>query len=405
MSDTTDHLAEAGQEDYYKTTEMRGYNRRRVDEFVASQRNQIRDLEERLSRSLDDNERLRLEVASARQAAASKPAHEEISERVGQILKLADDEAKSQRKFAAEEIAKMRGEAKQDTDRLRAEAKQETDKFRAEAQNQAERMLRAAQEQAENSVASARAEAEKTRNSARSEAERSVGEAHKQAETAVASAKAQAKQVLDEATARATAIHDGAERRLNLLMSRHTEAIRRLTEIRDVVTTLVAGEVSRGSLEDEVEKAVASTIGEGKAVGRPGGSAESRFASAGTAPPTAAAGQPQAAGRPRPAEQGPRTQPTTVSAAAQAAAAAKSATERRLAEAAGPANGQGAADAPAEDPARQAPGAAAKPASAPRPDSEGGRPAGTGEGGARHAAGTRQVGSDDPADSTRIMPD
>src|SRR5579864_3453011 len=367
MSEHTDHLADAGQEDYYKTTEMRGYSRRRVDEFVAAQRNQVRDLEERLSRSLDDNERLRLEVASARQAAVNKPAHEEISERVGQILKLADDEAKSQRKFAAEEIAKMRGEAKQDTDRQRAEAKQETDKFRAEAQNQAERMLRAAQEQAENSVASARSEAEKTRNTARSEAERSITEAHKQSETAVASAKAQAKQVLDEATARATAIHDGAERRLNLLMSRHTEAIRRLTEIRDVVTTLVAGEVSRGSLEDEVEKAVASTLSEGKAASRPGGAAEGRFASAGTAPagasPGAAAGQQQAAGRARPAEQGPRPQPATVTAAAQAAAAAKSATERRLAEATGAANGQGAVDAPAEDPARHAPGAAAKPPS------------------------------------------
>jgi hypothetical protein len=65
---------------------------------------------------------------------------------------------------------------------------------------------------------------------------------------------------MDEATARATAIHDGAERRLNLLMSRHTEAIRRLTEIRDVVTSLVAGETDRGSLEDEVARAVAGTV-------------------------------------------------------------------------------------------------------------------------------------------------
>ena len=142
-------------------------------------------------------------------------------------------------------------------------------------------MLRAAQEQAENSVASARAEAEKTRNAARTEAERSVTEAHKQAETAVSSAKAQAKQVLDEATARATAIHDGAERRLNLLMSRHTEAIRRLTEIRDVVTTLVAGEVSRGSLEDEVEKAVANSIAESKAAA--GGRRRPRRGQAGSA--------------------------------------------------------------------------------------------------------------------------
>ena len=98
------------------------------------------------------------------------------------------------------------------------------------------------------------------RTAARTEAERSVGDAHKQAETALSSAKAQAKQVLDEATARASAIHDGAERRLNLLMSRHSEALRRLTEIRDVVTGLVAGEVARGSLEDEVAKAVASSV-------------------------------------------------------------------------------------------------------------------------------------------------
>src|SRR6516162_376390 len=302
MTEHTDRAADLGQEEF--ELERRGYSRRQVDEFAARARSQARhnrELESRLSHTLDENERLRLELSAARQAAGDKPAHEEISERVGQILKLADDEAKSQRDRANDEIAKLRSDAKQDTDRQRAEAKQETDKFRAEAQSQAERMLRAAQEQAENSVASARAEAEKTRNAARAEAERSISEAHKQSETAVANAKAQAKQVLDEATARATAIHDGAERRLNLLMSRHTEAIRRLTEIRDVVTTLVAGEVSRGSLEDEVEKAVANTISEGKAVARPGASAEGRFAATGAAAPSPSAGQPQAAGRPRPA--------------------------------------------------------------------------------------------------------
>ncbi|HXW45942.1 MAG TPA: hypothetical protein VEL03_14200, partial [Streptosporangiaceae bacterium] len=77
---------------------------------------------------------------------------------------------------------------------------------------------------------------------------------------------------------------DGAERRLNLLMSRHTEALRRLTEIRDVVTTLVAGETDRGSLEDEVARSVAGAVAaanasaEGKqAAGRPG--PEARHAS------------------------------------------------------------------------------------------------------------------------------
>ena len=259
MSERNDLLADMSQEDQFEK-EMRGYSRRQVDEFVARARSQSHELEDKLSRALDDNERLRLELSSVRRPPDEKPAHAEISERVGQILKLADDEAKAQKSRAADEIAKLRNDAKQETDKLRADARQETEKFRGEAQEQAERMLSAAQEQAESSIASARGEAEKTRTAARSEAERAVGDALKQAESTVVNAKAQAKQMLDEATARATAIHDGAERRLNLLMSRHAEAIRRLTEIRDVTTGLVAGEAARGSLEDEVAKAVASSI-------------------------------------------------------------------------------------------------------------------------------------------------
>ena len=281
MTDQTDLLSDLGHEDTFEK-EMRGYSRRQVDEFVARSRSQARDLEEQLSRSLDEIERLRLELSSARQAAGGKPAYEEISERMGQILKLADDEAKAQKNRAQDEIAKIRGEAKQ-----------ETEKFRAEAREQSDRMLSAAQEQAEHAIATARTEAEKTRSSARSEAERSIGDAHKQSESAVATAKAQAKQVLDEATARATAIHDGAERRLNLLTSRHTEAIRRLTEIRDVVTTLVAGEAARGSMEEEVAKSVANAIAAGNQGN--GGPAEGRH--------TPAAAVPSARGRGPAAEQ------------------------------------------------------------------------------------------------------
>ena len=258
MTDQTDFLSDLGQEDTFEK-EMRGYSRRQVDEFVARSRSQTRDLEEQLSRALDEMERLRLELSSARQAASGKPAYEEISERMGQILKLADDEAKAQKNRAEDEIEKFRNEAKL-----------ETEKFRADAREQSDRMLSAAQEQAEHAIATARAEAEKTRSAARNEAERTVGEARKQSENSLATAKAQAKQLLDEATARATAIHDGAERRLNLLTSRHTEAIRRLTEIRDVVTTLVAGEAARGSMEEEVAKSVAAALGNASGNGMEG---------------------------------------------------------------------------------------------------------------------------------------
>jgi hypothetical protein len=246
--------------------ERRGYSRIQVDEAVAELRLEARglqesrrDLEDRLSQALDESERLKLELSAAR--SSGRPPHQEISERIGQILKLADDEAKSQRNKADEEIARLRAEAQAETAKLRADVKGDTDRLRADAQEQAERMLSAAQEQAEATVAAAKADAESRRKGAATEAQQVISEATRQAETAVATAKSQAKQQLDEATARATAIHDGAERRLNLLTSRHTETLRRMTEIRDVVTTLVAGETDRGSLEDEVARIVAGAAG------------------------------------------------------------------------------------------------------------------------------------------------
>ena len=278
MSEQTHLSADLGHEDQFKQ-EMRGYNRREVDETVAALRLHIRsvedgkrDMEDRLSQALDELERLRLELSAAR--SNGKPPHEEISERIREILKLADDEASSQRSKAEDEIGKLRAEAQADTSKMRTEAKAETDRTRAEAHEQAERLLSAAQEQADNSVSQAKSEADNTRKSANTEAQSLIADASKQAETAVATAKSQAKQQLDEATARATAIHDGAERRLNLLMSRHTEAVRRLTEIRDVVTTLVAGEADRGSLEVEVARAVAAAAGNNNGNGNGNGNGE-----------------------------------------------------------------------------------------------------------------------------------
>src|SRR5271166_1918661 len=188
MNDNSDLLPNLAHEDAFEM-QMRGYSRRQVDEFIARCRGQIRDLEQRLARTLDDNEGLRRDLATARQQAlGAKPAHEEVSERIAQILKLADDEARSQKSKAHEEIARQRNEAQA-----------EAEKSRAEAREQAERMLTAAQEQAERALTAARAEAERT-----------TSEARKKSESALASAKAQAKKALDEATARATAIHDGA---------------------------------------------------------------------------------------------------------------------------------------------------------------------------------------------------
>jgi cell division septum initiation protein DivIVA len=248
MNENSDLLPHLMHEEF--EMQMRGYSRRQVEDYVARRNNEVRELEQRLTRTLDESEHLRRELSTVRQQALSgKPAHQEVSERIAQILKLADDEAKAQQSKSDDDIANQRAEAQQESDRVRAEARE-----------QAERMLTAAQEQAERTISAARNEADKTRTAARTEADRLTSETRKKADQALAQAKAQAKKVLDEATARATAIHDGAERRLNLLSTRHTETVRRLTDILDGVQGLVAAEAARMSLEEEVNQSVSRAV-------------------------------------------------------------------------------------------------------------------------------------------------
>ena len=336
MNDNSDLLPNLVHEDAFEM-QMRGYSRRQVDEFIARCRSQIRDLEQRLARSLDDGEELRRDLATARQQAlGAKPAHEEVSERIAQILKLADDEARSQKSKAHEDIARQRNDAQAEAEKIRTEAREQAERMLTAAQEQAERAITSARAEAEKTVTGARNEAEKTLTGARNEAERTTTEARKKSESALASSKAQAKKALDEATARATAIHDGAERRLNLLSTRHAETIKRLTDILDGVSGLVAAETARMSLEDEVDqdtaKAIAAAVeangaprpaaepAGGAAAARPASPGGPRPAAPGSGPPgprprrSTAPGRPHAAGvagpvlsRPSPSRPSPRS--------------------------------------------------------------------------------------------------
>src|SRR6201985_1303462 len=184
MNENSDLLPNLLHEEF--EMQMRGYSRRQVDDFVARRNNEIRELEQRLARSLDEGEHLRRELSVTRQQAlAGRPAHEEVSERIAQILKLADDEASAQKSKADDDIAKLRSEAQQESERVRVDARE-----------QAERMLTAAQEQAERTISAARNEADKTRTAARTEADRLTSDTRKEADRAVAQGQAQGKKGL-----------------------------------------------------------------------------------------------------------------------------------------------------------------------------------------------------------------
>jgi hypothetical protein len=113
---------------------VRGYNRHHVDDFAARAHRQIADLQSRLTRALDEAERLRVELAKARQLPADRPAHEKVSERIGQIFTLAGEQAQARKDRAAQEIATLRSQAQKEADTSRAAAISQTEQMLAAAQ-------------------------------------------------------------------------------------------------------------------------------------------------------------------------------------------------------------------------------------------------------------------------------
>ena len=287
MTERSDLLPNLLDEDAFEV-QMRGYSKRQVGEFAARTRDQIRDLGERLARALDEREQLRQQLAAGHEQAAARPPHEEISERLAQILKLADDEARAQKARADEDIAKIGDDAQRAAEAAVGEARQRAD-----------RMLTAARDQAESFASAARAGADSTREAARAEAERAAADAHKEADELLASARSKAERMVAESEARSAAIDNGAARRLELLSGTYAEAARRLTEIRDVAGELLSHDSARGSLEKEVAMTVAAAM---SGTPQPAhGQAQRQSADSGTAPRknpgtfgTSAASQPAA---------------------------------------------------------------------------------------------------------------
>lgn len=238
MSNETEILPNLMREDPFEVV-MRGYNRRQVDDYVTRSRNQIRDLEERLARALDEVEQVRREVAELRnQSAPAKPQHEEVSERMAQILALAEEEAAQKRNSADEEILRVRNEAEEEAKRLVQEATDEADNIRSSAQ----------------------AQAEQTVSAANTEADRLISGSKEQAERSVEEARTRAESLLGDAERRAATINDGASRRLESLTATHVEAVRRLSEVHDVLGNLLRSDEAAGPFEEIGGPATPTTV-------------------------------------------------------------------------------------------------------------------------------------------------
>ncbi|MER5648207.1 hypothetical protein [Streptosporangium sp. NPDC002524] len=264
---------------------MRGYSRRQVHDYMDRHRHQIRDLEERLGRAIDQAEQGRVELAEARRRLSDAPQdYDELGQRLSQILKLGEEEATSKKQVAEAEAIKLRDDAAAEAERLitsardRAEgilnaAQQEAERRVAEATAAAEQMLAQAGNDAEETLNAARAESEETLRGARTEADRMVTSARSEAERTVQEARAEADSTLSAASAeaeatvlaantdahstlstaqqRAAALDETTGRRVVYLTDTHHEVMRRLHEMGAVLGDLLHREGAAGPLVDE----------------------------------------------------------------------------------------------------------------------------------------------------------
>ncbi len=103
-------------------------------------RNQIRDLEERLARTIDQAEQSRLELAEARRKLTEAPqSPDELGERLSQILKLAHEEARANKEASENAASQTRDLAASEADRVVTNAREQADSIRSAAQEEAER--------------------------------------------------------------------------------------------------------------------------------------------------------------------------------------------------------------------------------------------------------------------------
>ncbi|MEV4806429.1 hypothetical protein AB0K18_41085 [Nonomuraea sp. NPDC049421] len=275
MMNQHENFPDLMQEDTFEVV-MRGYNRRQVHDYMMRTRNQIRDLEERLARAIEQAEQGRIELAEARRRMVETPqSYEDLSPRLAQILRLGEEEAQAKREDAEAEATRVREEAKTEADRLVTTSRETADKILTSAQAEAERrvseatqaaerMLAQAGSDAEEQLTAARTESEETLTGARAEAERLVTTAREESEQLLASAQAQAEQIVSGARAeadalltaaqqRAASIDEQAGRRVDYLSNTHTEVVRRLTEISSVLGDLMQAESNAGPLVPEAQ--------------------------------------------------------------------------------------------------------------------------------------------------------
>jgi cell division septum initiation protein DivIVA len=224
MMDLTNLNAQDVSVDTLFETQVRGYNKKQVEDYISWLQEQTRAAQSEADAARREIDKARDEAVSANAQLASRPAHEEISERLSQILRLAAEEADQKVAKAAEEAEGVRAAANQEAGLAAESARSEADAILNQAREQGDRILA----------------------QARSESERLVSAATTDARSRLADASQRAERVLSDADRRTKEITDLQNERLATLLEVHADSVKRLDTIRGVLASVLSEEKDAG---------------------------------------------------------------------------------------------------------------------------------------------------------------
>lgn len=199
---------------------LRGYDRRQVDDYLAQLESELATLRheresagDRVGMLEQRLEQLQVELQTAqRQVTEFEPSYAGLGARVENILRLAEEEAKS-----------LRADALANGDRVRAKAEEDARRMRADGEREAREVVGAADREAGQRRAAALAEAE----ALRTEAGKDAAAVRAEAASELEEARAKAAQAAKDFETTLSRRRDQAEQELS---TRLAEVERRLAE-------------------------------------------------------------------------------------------------------------------------------------------------------------------------------
>jgi cell division septum initiation protein DivIVA len=205
-------------------TAMRGYHKKQVEDYIAWLQEQTKAAQSEAESARREVDRARDEAAAVKTQLANRPAHEEISERLSQILRLAAEEADQKVAKASTEAEGVLAAANQEAGLAAESARSEADAIVSQAREQGDRILA----------------------QARSESERLVSAATADARAKLADASQRAERVLSDTDRRTKEITDLQNERLATLLEVHADSVKRLDTIRGVLASVLSEEKDAG---------------------------------------------------------------------------------------------------------------------------------------------------------------